>query len=123
MNNNVLQIHRQFRKPLLVVAPKNLLRHPDAKSGLWEFDDKADDKGILGVRFKRLIMDASAEDRSAHTLVIIMSIGFYCGSCLMVQSFAKRLVLSLSYPGRLGSKNEMADGVLHVCLLLCNAQP
>jgi 2-oxoglutarate dehydrogenase E1 component len=66
----VLQIHRQFRKPLLVVAPKNLLRHPDAKSGLWEFDDKADDKGILGVRFKRLIMDASAEDRSEHTLVI-----------------------------------------------------
>ena len=60
-----LQIHRQFRKPLLVVAPKNLLRHPDAKSGLWEFDDKADDKGILGVRFKRLIMDASADDRCA----------------------------------------------------------
>lgn len=59
----LLQIHRQFRKPLIVVAPKNLLRHPDAKSGLWEFDDKADDKGILGVRFKRLIMDASAEDR------------------------------------------------------------
>lgn len=60
---SLLQIHRQFRKPLIVVAPKNLLRHPDAKSGLWEFDDKADDKGILGVRFKRLIMDASAEDR------------------------------------------------------------
>ena len=60
-----LQIHRQFRKPLLVVAPKNLLRHPEAKSGLWEFDDKADDKGILGVRFKRLIMDASAGDRQA----------------------------------------------------------
>ena len=61
----LFQIHRQFRKPLLVVAPKNLLRHPEAKSGLWEFDDKADDKGILGVRFKRLIMDASAEDRQA----------------------------------------------------------
>ena len=62
-----LQIHRQFRKPLIVVAPKNLLRHPDAKSGLWEFDDKADDKGILGVRFKRLIMDQSAEDRCVHS--------------------------------------------------------
>ena len=60
---DALQIHRQFRKPLLVLAPKNLLRHPEAKSGLWEFDDKADDKGILGVRFKRLIMDVSAEDR------------------------------------------------------------
>ena len=65
-----MQIHRQFRKPLLVVAPKNLLRHPEAKSGLWEFDDKADDKGILGVRFKRLIMDASAEDRHVPTLPV-----------------------------------------------------
>ena len=46
-----------------MVAPKNLLRHPEAKSGLWEFDDKADDKGILGVRFKRLIMDTNASDR------------------------------------------------------------
>ena len=91
----VVQIHRQFRKPLLVVAPKNLLRHPDAKSGLWEFDDKADDKGILGVRFKRLIMDASAEDRSAHTLVI-MSIVSYHSSWLLVQTSAHRLVLLLN---------------------------
>jgi 2-oxoglutarate dehydrogenase E1 component len=60
------QIHRQFRKPLIVAAPKNLLRHPQAKSGLWEFDDKPDDKGILGVRFKRLIMDEFANDRSPH---------------------------------------------------------
>jgi len=29
----------------------------------------------------------------------------------------------LNYQGRLGSKSEMADRVLHVCLLLCNAQP
>lgn len=67
-----VQIHRQFRKPLIVVAPKNLLRHPDAKSGLWEFDDKADDKGILGVRFKRLIMDASAEDRCPSALLPVL---------------------------------------------------
>ena len=38
------QIHRQFRKPLIVMAPKNLLRHPQAKSGLWEFDEIPDDK-------------------------------------------------------------------------------
>ena len=50
-----------------MVAPKNLLRHPEAKSGLWEFDDKADDKGILGVRFKRLIMDTNASDRYSIT--------------------------------------------------------
>ena len=52
-----VQIHRQFRKPLVVFSPKNLLRHPKCKSGLYEFDDEADDAGIVGVRFKRLIMD------------------------------------------------------------------
>lgn len=51
------QIQRQFRKPLIVMAPKNLLRHPKCKSFLWEFDDVPDDAGIVGVRFKRLIMD------------------------------------------------------------------
>lgn len=63
-----LQIHRQFRKPLIVMSPKNLLRHPEAKSGLWEFDDVADDKGILGVRFKRVIMDELVSDRWAWWL-------------------------------------------------------
>lgn len=51
------QIHRQFRKPLIVFSPKNLLRHPKCKSALAEFDDVPDDQGIVGVRFKRLIMD------------------------------------------------------------------
>lgn len=51
------QIHRQFRKPLIVASPKNLLRLPKCKSFLWEFDDVPDDAGIVGVRFKRLIMD------------------------------------------------------------------
>lgn len=39
------QIHRQFRKPLVVMEPKNLLR--EAKSPLWEFDDQPDDKVSL----------------------------------------------------------------------------
>ena len=51
------QIHRQFRKPLIVASPKSLLRHPKAKSPLAEFDDVPDDAGIVGVRFKRVIMD------------------------------------------------------------------
>jgi 2-oxoglutarate dehydrogenase E1 component len=58
------QIHRQFRKPLIVFTPKNLLRHPLARSDLSEFDDKQDDAGIQGVRFKRLIMDENETDRS-----------------------------------------------------------
>lgn len=38
------QIHRQFRKPLIVFSPKNLLRHPKCKSPLAEFDDEPDDQ-------------------------------------------------------------------------------
>ncbi|GBF89902.1 hypothetical protein Rsub_02606 [Raphidocelis subcapitata] len=50
-------VHRQFRKPLIVMSPKNLLRHPKCKSDLDEFDDVPGDHGIVGVRFKRVIMD------------------------------------------------------------------
>ena len=58
------QIHRQFRKPLIIFTPKNLLRLPEARSPLFEFDDEADDKYIKGARFKRLIMDEGETDRS-----------------------------------------------------------
>ena len=58
------QIHRQFRKPLIIFTPKNLLRLPEARSPLFEFDDEADDKYIKGARFKRLIMDENETDRS-----------------------------------------------------------
>jgi 2-oxoglutarate dehydrogenase complex dehydrogenase (E1) component-like enzyme len=40
------QVHRQFRKPLIVMSPKALLRHPKCKSPLFEFDDEADDAGV-----------------------------------------------------------------------------
>ncbi|KAJ6317611.1 hypothetical protein OIU76_013203 [Salix suchowensis] len=53
------QIHRDFRKPLIVMAPKNLLRHKDCKSNLSEFDDVQGHPGFdkQGTRFKRLIKD------------------------------------------------------------------
>jgi len=53
------QIHRDFRKPLIVMSPKNLLRHKDCKSSLSEFDDLAGHPGFdkQGTRFKRLIKD------------------------------------------------------------------
>jgi 2-oxoglutarate dehydrogenase E1 component len=37
------QIHREYRKPLVVVTPKSLLRHPKCKSDLDLFDDIGDD--------------------------------------------------------------------------------
>ncbi len=37
------QIHREFRKPLVVMSPKNLLRLPAARSPLSDFDDKGKD--------------------------------------------------------------------------------
>ncbi|GAA0161965.1 dehydrogenase [Lithospermum erythrorhizon] len=53
------QIHRDFRKPLVVMSPKNLLRHKDCKSNLSEFDDVQGHEGFdkQGTRFKRLIKD------------------------------------------------------------------
>ncbi|KAK6119196.1 hypothetical protein DH2020_047070 [Rehmannia glutinosa] len=53
------QLHREFRKPLIVMAPKNLLRHKDCKSNLSEFDDVEGHPGFdkQGTRFKRLIKD------------------------------------------------------------------
>lgn len=53
------QINREFRKPLVVMAPKNLLRHKDCKSNLSEFDDVKGHPGFdkQGTRFKRLIKD------------------------------------------------------------------
>jgi len=53
------QLNRDFRKPLIVMAPKNLLRHKDCKSNLSEFDDVQGHQGFdkQGTRFKRLIKD------------------------------------------------------------------
>jgi len=60
------QVHREFRKPLILASPKALLRHPACRSSLSELDDVADDAGVEGVRFRRLIMDEAETDRSPH---------------------------------------------------------
>eukprot|EP01090_Pellita_catalonica_P019814 TRINITY_DN6848_c0_g2_i1.p1 TRINITY_DN6848_c0_g2~~TRINITY_DN6848_c0_g2_i1.p1 ORF type:complete len:494 (+),score=93.47 TRINITY_DN6848_c0_g2_i1:115-1482(+) len=47
------QIHREFRKPLIIAAPKRLLRHPAAVSNIDEFlDDK---------QFTRVMRDPSKD--------------------------------------------------------------
>ncbi|QCE12862.1 2-oxoglutarate dehydrogenase, mitochondrial-like [Vigna unguiculata] len=53
------QVHREFRKPLIVMSPKNLLRSKVCRSNLSEFDDVQGHPGFdkQGTRFKRLIKD------------------------------------------------------------------
>lgn len=60
------QIHREFRKPLIVMSPKNLLRSKSCRSNLSEFDDVQGHPGFdkQGTRFKRLI-----KDRNDHSTI------------------------------------------------------
>jgi 2-oxoglutarate dehydrogenase E1 component len=48
------QIKKPFRKPLIVMTPKSLLRHPEAKSKFSNFDE--------GTHFLRLIPDSTARE-------------------------------------------------------------
>eukprot|EP00897_Mesotaenium_endlicherianum_P004573 jgi/Mesen1/4143/ME000218S03262 len=69
------QIHRDFRKPLIVMSPKNLLRHPLCKSDLSEFDDVAGHPGFdrQGTKFKRLMKDKqnhSAREEGVRRLLL-----------------------------------------------------
>eukprot|EP01125_Pyxidicula_operculata_P002765 TRINITY_DN125_c0_g2_i1.p1 TRINITY_DN125_c0_g2~~TRINITY_DN125_c0_g2_i1.p1 ORF type:complete len:997 (-),score=267.81 TRINITY_DN125_c0_g2_i1:88-3078(-) len=41
------QLHREFRKPLIVFTPKSLLRHPLCKSPRTAFDDVGDDTRFI----------------------------------------------------------------------------
>ena len=65
------QIHRQFRKPLIVMEPKNLLR--EAKSPLWEFDDQPDDK-VRGLYDPPLKINCSAHSSVGRSLNIVLLI-------------------------------------------------
>ncbi|KAL1323089.1 hypothetical protein HN51_068117 [Arachis hypogaea] len=52
------QIHREFRKPLIVMSPKNLLRHKECKSKISEFVDvEGNDEHQESTKFMRLIKD------------------------------------------------------------------
>src|SRR3989338_4768651 len=53
------QVHRSFRKPLIVMSPKNLLRQPECVSRLNEFDDVPDETGGSDLFFKRVIPETS----------------------------------------------------------------
>jgi 2-oxoglutarate dehydrogenase E1 component len=57
------QMHRGFRKPLVIMTPKSLLRHPMAKSEASEFIGEA--------HFKRILSDRNgAEDKDTRKVIL-----------------------------------------------------
>ncbi|NVK05189.1 MAG: 2-oxoglutarate dehydrogenase E1 component [Flavobacteriia bacterium] len=54
------QMHRPFRKPLVVMSPKSLLRHPKVVSSLQDFESG---------RFNEVIVDAKTEDKKVEKIV------------------------------------------------------
>ena len=50
------QIHREYRKPLVMMTPKSLLRHKLCKSDIQAFDDEGTDQG-----FQMVIGETSSE--------------------------------------------------------------
>jgi 2-oxoglutarate dehydrogenase E1 component len=59
------QMHRPFRKPLIIMTPKSLLRHPLARSEAGEFVGEA--------HFKRILSDRSGADDKDTRKVILCS--------------------------------------------------
>jgi 2-oxoglutarate dehydrogenase E1 component len=61
------QVHREFRKPLIVVSPKNMLRHKHVVSPLSDFES--------GTRFRRVIGEEvlSEEERSEVQKIVFCS--------------------------------------------------
>jgi 2-oxoglutarate dehydrogenase E1 component len=59
------QMHRPFRKPLVIMTPKSLLRHPMAKSEATEFMGQA--------HFKRILSDRKGAADEATKRVILCS--------------------------------------------------
>ena len=65
----LFQVHREFRKPLIVVSPKNLLRHKEAVSTLEEMS--------LGQRFHRVIGDGRSEGEGVEKVVLCSGKVYY----------------------------------------------
>ncbi len=62
------QMHRPFRKPLIIFTPKKLLRYPKAVSTL---------KDLANGRFNEVIDDASADPKKVKTVVLCSGKLFY----------------------------------------------
>jgi 2-oxoglutarate dehydrogenase E1 component len=62
------QMHRKFRKPLVVFTPKSLLRHPKAVSTIEE---------LANGKFQEIIDDANADPKKVKKLVFVSGKFYY----------------------------------------------
>jgi 2-oxoglutarate dehydrogenase E1 component len=62
------QMHRKFRKPLVIMSPKSLLRHPQAVSVRREFSAGG---------FHNLIGDSAVEPAAVRTLILVSGRFYY----------------------------------------------
>ncbi len=62
------QMHRRFRKPLVIMSPKSLLRHPQAVSARSEFSEGG---------FHNVIADPVADPGAIRTLLLVAGRFFY----------------------------------------------
>ena len=65
------QMHRPFRKPLIIMTPKSLLRHPMARSSASDFIGAGDSIG--GGHFQRILSDPAAPADAATRRVVLCS--------------------------------------------------
>jgi 2-oxoglutarate dehydrogenase E1 component len=63
------QLHRNFRKPLIIMTPKSLLRHKLCVSTLEEFGPKS--------TFRRVIKDDKVEDKKTRRVVLCTGKVYY----------------------------------------------
>lgn len=64
------QVHRTFRKPLVVMSPKSLLKHPLVRSNLDEFDDVGTLLMILRLTLQKAVLSFIITCFYAAVLVI-----------------------------------------------------
>lgn len=70
------QVQRDFRKPMIVAAPKSLLRHPRCVSDLADMAE--------GTKFKRVLPDKSAASQNAADVSVIVDMETACGRELLL---------------------------------------
>jgi 2-oxoglutarate dehydrogenase E1 component len=113
------QLHRKFRKPLIIMTPKSLLRHKRAVSKLEEFGP--------GTRFQRIIeCERSCDPNEARQVVLCSGKVYYD----LLDEHEKRdardvqiLRVEQLYPFPSGDLAEKLAPYAHCALVWCQEEP